>query len=303
MTSDFFTLASLSQPDATFRDAVLARLEGERGMRRTVLGHSILGRIVDCLTWGNGPRHLLYVGGHHAAEWLGISLLFAFAERLSRPVGKMGKNATVYGVNCDLLQQLFTFWIIPSANPDGLELRLHGPGNTPLSARQRRMGGEDFSGWQANARGVDLNHNFDYRFSAYRRLCEEREILPGPTLFPGEYPESEPETRILAGFLQAVAPAALLTLHSQGEVIYHAPATPYARRVALRLGRTLGYRVETPKDTAAFSGLSDYAGYVLGIPSFTVEVGWGRNPLPPAALPAALERALPALFRFPLFLA
>ena len=31
-------------------------------------------------------------------------------------------------------------------------------------------GSEDFTRWQANVRGVDLNHNYDAGFDAYKQL-------------------------------------------------------------------------------------------------------------------------------------
>ena len=121
--------------------------------------------------------------------------------------------------------------------------------------------------------------------------------MPGATRFSGEYPESEPETRAVASYLRTVMPTALITLHSQGEEIYFSPhSDPRAARVARRLSRG------TPEGMAAYGGLSDYAGNVLGIPSYTLEVGKGENPLPLSAYPALCRRVLPALLRFPAML-
>lgn len=72
-----------------------------------------------------------------------------------------------------------TLWVVPTYNPDGL-------------ARRTRQ----------NARGVDLNRNYPYRWVD----------LDGPTE-SGPRPASEPETRAMMGFLRATRPARILSFH------------------------------------------------------------------------------------------
>ena len=165
-------------------------------------------------------------------------------------------------------------------------MNLSGIGKTPLYERQLRMNGGslDFDAWQANARGVDLNHNYNYRFLEYKRMEEENGIHAGRTRFSGEYPESEPETKSLANLLRTLSPVALIALHSQGEEIFAKPENEYVGRLAERISSSVGYKFSKADGLAAFGGLSDYAGEVLGIPSLTVEVGRGENPLPPSEL-------------------
>ena len=49
-------------------------------------------------------------------------------------------------------------------------------------------------------------------------------------------------------------------------------------RVATKLSNMTGYKISHASGSAAYSGLSNYTG-ALGIPSFTYEVGRGKNPL------------------------
>jgi g-D-glutamyl-meso-diaminopimelate peptidase len=75
-------------------------------------------------------------------------------------------------------------------NPDGVDLQIKGiEAGGILSERLLKMNGrEDFSHWQANARGVDLNHNYDAGFHEYKKLEKENDICAGATRYSGEYP-------------------------------------------------------------------------------------------------------------------
>ena len=190
---------------------------------------------------------------------------------------------------------------MPCVNPDGVELRYHGAEASPLYERQMRMSGGDFSTWQSNARGVDLNHNYDFAFHEYSEISRRMGIVAGATLFGGEYPESEPETKGIANLVRTLAPSAVVSLHSQGEEIYSFPNTARIKRIAGRLSELTGYASNTPIGTAAYSGLCDYTAS-LGIPSFTFEVGKGKNPLPESSSPDIFARVGRAIALLPTLL-
>ena len=76
-----------------------------------------------------------------------------------------------------------------------------------------------------------------------------------------------------------------MSLHSQGEEIFIKPENAYTKRVGERIASSVGYKISKADGFAAFGGLSDYAGDALGIPSFTVELGKGKNPLSESTLP------------------
>lgn len=145
------------------------------------IGRSILGRSIDYYKLGYGKRNILAVGAHHAAEHITASALFAFIELLCGGGGFC---------ECRDALSKACFWIVPCLNPDGVEMQICGPSASPLYERQLRMnGGEDFSLWQANARGVDLNHNYDAEFGEYKRIEMREGICRQEPLFrriPGE---------------------------------------------------------------------------------------------------------------------
>ena len=296
MKPEEFFRPDLPPTGDTYEDFFRAAEEDYPKLRVTRFAKSLLGRDIPAAELGHGRRRLFYVGTHHALEWITSYLLMDFILVLAR---SEEEKAAIEGINVEFLLQNFTFTVIPNLNPDGTRLTCGGIEQTPLYERQMRMSGGDFSLWQANARGVDLNHNYDCGYAAYKRLEGEEGIMAGATRYSGEYPESEPETHAVASFLRTAMPTAVITLHSQGEELYFAPrGDARAGRIARRLSRALAYPIGTPEGLSAYGGLTDYAGDVLGIPSYTLEVGKGKNPLPLTDYPALRHRVLPALFRF-----
>lgn len=258
-----------------------------RGLSVQSAGRSLLGREIPCLSFGGGKKTVLYVGAHHGAEHLTAALLLNFVRELL----SSGREGGVSGVPASYLLETRRYFVVPMLNPDGVSLATEGlPSAGILSDRLLRMNGKstDFTKWQANARGVDLNHNYDAGFWEYKALEASLGIAGGgPTRFAGEYPGSEPETASLLSLICCVAPSLILTLHTQGREIYYTAgeyALPRTASVARAMARHAGYRAELPQGAAAYGGLTDFAVSRLGIPSYTLECGRGENPLPDADL-------------------
>ena len=253
-----------------------------------ILARSILGRDIDYYGVGTGGRSVIIVGAHHGMEYISAAVAY---DLISFLLEKSTRGATFCGINLQILLQMFTFRIIPCLNPDGVKLCTEGISKTPLYERQMRMNGgsSDFSDWQANARGVDLNHNYAEGFFEFKAIEREENISAGRSRFSGEFPESEPEVHGMANFVRAVMPDAVISLHTQGGEIFSSPREPRVKRIAERLADTVGYKAAYPTAHAAYGGLCDYTGVRLGIPSFTVELGRGENPLPKDYYPALCD--------------
>lgn len=241
-------------------------------------GRSILGAPLLCAKRGTGTPVLLFVGAHHGMEHITGNLLYAFLAERELPRG--------------------TYYVVPCLNPDGVELELTGALSPLLAERQLRMNGgsRDFSRWQANARGVDLNHNYPTGFDAYRSIERSLGITGGaPTRYSGEYPLSEPETQALMGLIEILNPDAVLTLHTQGrEIFFGADPCRRARLWGQLLARRVGYRVGSPSGAAAYGGLTDTLAE-REVPALTVECGYGTNPLPLSLLPSLWQEVSPLL--------
>jgi g-D-glutamyl-meso-diaminopimelate peptidase len=238
------------------------------------------------VTLGEGKKTFIYVGTHHAMEWITSVLLLRFINEYAEA---FREGRRIYNVHLPYLFKERRIVIIPMLNPDGVSYVLEGIStNNPLLSRLERMNPAhpDYSHWQANARGVDLNHNYDAGFVEYKALEKEAGIVGGgPTRYSGECPESEPEVGYLCNYLRFHRDNihAVLTLHTQGEEIYYtsgSEVTPRSAAMAKALSRLCGYRLSVPDGMAAYGGLTDWCIRSLGLPSFTIECGKGENPLP-----------------------
>lgn len=266
------------------------------------LTESTMGRAIPLLTLGEGEKQIYYIGTHHGAERITSAVLIKFVWEFCKLAAA---GAVIFGMNLDYIMQTRTLRIIPMLNPDGVEISANGvPHDNLWYTRLVSMnGGKDFTHWQANARGVDLNHNYDAGFEEYKKIEPTLGIVGGcATRFSGEAPESEAETGALCNFLRFNPPTALMTLHTQGREIYYTSGEicpPKAKTAAAYLSWLTGYKRAVPEGAAAYGGLTDYCIQKLGIPAFTIECGKGKNPLPPRdTLPIYLEMRK-AMFVFP----
>ena len=248
------------------------------------LGESILGKGIPIITLGEGENSVLYVGAHHGMEWITSIALLRFVNEYAE---LYEKKRSIFSFDLGYLYSSRSIHIVPMLNPDGVDYQINGVSkDNVIYERVMKMNGnsEDFSKWQANARGVDLNHNYNCGFSEYKRLELEAGISGGaPTRFSGNMPESEPEVASLCNYLRFNDNIkGIITLHTQGEEIYYgvAPDDTRSKRIGATLSRLSGYKLAAANGMAAYGGLSDWCSSVLKRPSFTVECGKGENPLP-----------------------
>ncbi len=249
------------------------------------IGISVAGREIPALSWGKGEKKILLNGAHHGMEWITSLLLLAMLETCCHHY----RNRTGIGTTDFVhLYSKVNVVICPMVNPDGVELAIRGLSETlpPITrTKLKAYNGEstDFSRWQANLNGVDLNHNYDAAF--YKGVFAQHQLKifgPGPTRFSGPEPESEPESKALADFTRQFLPNIAVAYHTQGQVIYddfESLATEKAKQMARRLSEISGYALDQTEGMASYSGYKDWVIQEFGIPAFTIEAGFGENPL------------------------
>lgn len=273
--------------------SILQKLSGPQ-LRTVHIGASAMGRPIPAAVLGGGEEAVLFAGGIHGSEWITSAVLLQF---LADVVDCLHSARRFAGYSLRALVTKRKLYVVPMLNPDGVELAVHGlRRDDPAYARLRfyNDGSEDFSHWQSNSRGVDLNHNFDAGFAAGKALEQQNGVYgPGPTRFGGRYPFSEPETAALRDFAQSRDLAALFAFHSQGEEIYcdyngHAPGR--ALETARILAKVSGYTVGKTTGIASVRGMKDWFIEKYDRPGFTVEIGRGENPLPVEQFPAVYRK-------------
>lgn len=268
---------------------------------------SILDHPIPIIKLGKGSRKILYVGAHHGMEWITSAMLVQFVEEFCYATAT---NRRIGNHLPSMVYETHTLYVIPMLNPDGVEYQIHGiEEDNPLYTRLLAMNHEskDFSHWQANARGVDLNHNYDAGFEEYKTLESENGILGGaPTRYSGESSESEPEVRALCNFIRYHSDLrGVMSLHTQGEEIFYKSGSkvlPQTRAIAARLANLSGYCLSNAEGLASYGGLTDWCVQKMNLPAFTVECGKGKNPLPFDNLPLIYGCIRNMLFSFPLLL-
>jgi carboxypeptidase T len=243
-----------------------------RLVRIVTIGTSLEGRKIDAVRIGSeastdgSKAEILVLGCHHAREWISVEVPFRLAERL----------AAGYESDPEIREIVdrCTFWIVPLINPDGLEYSI----NVYRYWRKNRRANRDGSF------GVDLNRNYGYMWG-----YDDSGSSPDPesSVFRGESPFSEPETRAVRDFFLAGNIGALISFHSFTQVIQypwgfenrptdkeellHDLASRMASRMAAVHGRSYAFRRAAGQYTTN-GDITDWAFGVSGIPAFTIEL-------------------------------
>lgn len=280
---------SKNPPDYEVLCQYILELKKCQSLKIFSIGRSVLGRNVYAIGIGKLCYGTLYVGGVHGLEWLTTLLLLKFAKEITE--------------RKDVLSCLETkgVIIVPCLNPDGVDIAINGTKNTKeYSDFVMRISGGDFSKWQANVNGVDLNHNFDAGYEKIKRLERKAGIVgPAPTRYGGEYAFSEPETKALSLICRLFEIQTAFAFHSQGEEIYYqyGENTPVrSRLMAELLSQTSGYKLVTQHGLASHGGFKDWFIEHLHRPAFTIEIGKGKNPLPIEDFPKIYEKLEDTLY-------
>lgn len=240
------------------------------------IGESVMEHKIYCIKIGSGKRKLFVNGAHHGLEYLTsafiMKFLFEYAECIQ-------SGREFFGYDAKALSDRTSLWAVPMVNPDGVDIAIHGIDVTNPYHRKlvSLVGIHSFNQvWQANANGVDINHNYN----AGWRVVEAR---PSPSKYSGPYSESEPETKAIVDFVRSNRFDMLMAFHSQGGEIYYdfdGKAAENSRKLAMEFADVSGYVPSEPTGSAAFGGCKDWFIEEFGKAGFTIEMGHGKNPLP-----------------------
>ena len=261
-------------------------------LQRNPIGRSVLGKELEAVTLQCPGRFdtgkVLFAAAFHGQEWLTSLILLRFLEELCFCL-KNGLSMAGVDIRRALAGRTLVF--VPMVNPDGVDIAIFGSAAAKhLGETVAALGGDQKGLWQANARGVDINHNFDAGFDT---PCDSMATQPSPRRYKGEYPESEPETEALCRLCRKLDFRHVTALHSQGEEIYWEygeNTPPQSHMMAQIMASAADYKAASPEGSAAFGGFKDWFIDTFHCPGFTIELGKGENPLPPSHLDSISRR-------------
>ncbi|MFF4187482.1 M14 family zinc carboxypeptidase [Streptomyces sp. NPDC001691] len=202
-----------------------------------------------------------------------------------------------YGKDPDITRLMDTteMWVVPIANPDGVDIVASG-GDNPVLQRKNADNSHGAScGWSGRI-GVDLNRNAGTHWGGLgtsRQPCAEQYLGPSA--------DSEPENSALEGLFRQLYPAVrtgtgngdpapadargmMISLHSDASMVLlpwefdhtvHTGNDAALRALADRMGAMTGYQSGQAGEILydASGGTDDWTFDKLGLASFTIEVG------------------------------
>ena len=170
----------------------------------------------------------------------------------------------------------FNLSFIVMANPDGVELQSGGLDRFPKRWQKKLVsmngGSKDFSMWKANAKGVDLNNNFDARWGT-----NKHSLVPSSQGFVGTKVFSEKESKAISKYTKKMNPFITISYHTKGEEIYFNFFQDEKRLVrdeliAKRFASSTGYIIRNVEKSSS-GGYKDWCVQKLKIPALTLELG------------------------------
>ena len=249
-------------------------------------GVSADGRDLLCATLGNpdAPAQVIITAGMHAREYVNVFVVMRQLEYYLQNY----ETATYRGRTMRELFDEVSFVIVPMANPDGITLAQEG-----LSALRSKTLRETVRSicrslgitgdaainkylnnyWKSNARGVDINRNFDALWAEHYDGVGQ----PAVKNYKGTAPLSEYESAYLAILTESLSnPVASVCVHSQGEIIYwrcfqEGVLEIQNRRLAELTSTITGYAIIDEHQTEP--SFSNWTILEHSIPTITVETG------------------------------
>jgi murein tripeptide amidase MpaA len=239
------------------------------------IGKSEYGRDIYAVSLGSGNSTVFINGSHHAREWITTILNMDMIEQYANAAAK-GINIGNYDAR-KILDET-TIWFVPMVNPDGVILQQFGLSSFPDSVHGSLIvmneGSTNFKRWKANAKGVDLNRQYDAGWPT----IANNPGYPKWSHYKGTAPHSAAETKAIVQFIKAIDPEMTNAYHSSGEILYWKYKQPTERLhrdyvYAKKISDYTGYRLVMPGPNPSGGGLTDWFIEKYKRPGFTPELG------------------------------
>ena len=268
------------------------------------IGRSLEDRPIWALRIGErrATEHkLLFMGCHHAREWVSVEVPYLLAEHLVKNAGQAPVG--------DWLQR-GEIWVAPMVNPDGHEFS-RSP-ETRLWRKNRRPNPD-------GSIGVDPNRNYGYMWGTLNISTSSH--VPSDPTYVGPRAFSEPETQAVRNLVARELFRGVITYHSFSQLILYpwgytlepipdssdlSTMAKLAKRMQQLIHGVHG-KTYTPQQSSQLyltaGDTTDWTYGEYGIPSFTIElrpdsIDNGGFILPPEQIQPTFEENLPAAMEF-----
>ncbi len=157
-------------------------------------------KISDNVTLDEDEAETIFLGCHHAREWISVEVPFLLGKYL---VENYHSDVSIKNLvdQCEI-------WIIPLVNPDGLEYSIHF---YRYWRKNRRDNGD-------GTYGVDLNRNYEFQWGYDNNGSSPN---TGSDVYRGTHPFSEPESQAIRNFYAQHHFLSLVSYHSYSQVILY----------------------------------------------------------------------------------
>jgi carboxypeptidase T len=225
-------------------------------------------KISDNVAFEEEEAEVLFLGCHHAREWISIEVPLLLGRYL------LENYATDPAVR--KIVDSSEIWIVPLVNPDGLEYSIHA---YRYWRKNRRDNGQGYY-------GVDLNRNYGYKWG-----FDNLGSSPSPAAadYRGKAAFSEPETQAVRDLFLRKDFRALVSYHSFSQTImypwgYSASAVADKDALLRDIGAEMARRIRSVNDRSYEVGasgtllyvtngdLTDWAYATSAIPAYTIEL-------------------------------
>lgn len=248
--------------------------------RVEVLGQTADKRNLYEVTIGNpeAEKHLIVIANLHAREYMTTQLCMRQIEYYLQNYNKKMDGKKV----ADVLDKVAIHYV-PSCNPDGTAISQYGfkaIRNKSLYKKLKKMQGNSKT-WKANARGVDLNMNWGYKFKKRGKAAYAG--------YTGKKAASELETKALLSMIKDVSKqgkiVGIVSYHAMGSVIFgncgknaKSSVKKNTKKMYQVAKKTTGYYLYGNANSKCQS--REYFLYVAKIPCITLEIGNNTCPVP-----------------------
>ncbi len=257
-----------------------------------VIGKSADKRNIYDVILGNkkAKKTMLVIGTQHAREYMATVVIMNQIESYLQ-----NYNGTVKGKKIATTLDKVCIHFVPMANPDGVTISQSGISKIKSKALRTKLKklskGRSTRTWKANARGVDLNRNWGYKWKKQGKASDQG--------YSGPSKHSEPETKALVKLKKDLKSngslKGIVNYHTMGNILFGACSKKSIKATTKKMHALAKSMTGYGNGDKLYGGSGignsrEYDMYTIGIPSITLELGRKAAPGPISEFKAIFKK-------------